>query len=61
MGLYVAKTTPAQCHATNFSLLFLPTVPKGGWEMADVKLENAALREAFEEGLNLLSLFRLLS
>ncbi|KAG7089376.1 hypothetical protein E1B28_011066 [Marasmius oreades] len=24
-------------------------LPKGGWELSDVKLENAALREAFEE------------
>ncbi|KAF9267968.1 hypothetical protein L218DRAFT_1058016 [Marasmius fiardii PR-910] len=24
-------------------------LPKGGWESSDVKLENAALREAFEE------------
>ncbi|KAK0223418.1 hypothetical protein IW262DRAFT_825357 [Armillaria fumosa] len=25
-------------------------LPKGGWESTDVKLENAALREALEEG-----------
>ena len=36
-------------------------VPKGGWEPSDVKLEAAASREALEEGLNPLFLFRLVS
>jgi len=35
-------------------------VPKGGWESSDVKLENAALREALEEGLTLCPSYRLL-
>lgn len=42
----------------NPSLIPFPlfAVPKGGWEASDVNLENAALREAFEEGLTLCSI-----
>ena len=34
-------------------------VPKGGWEPSDVQLEDAASREALEEGLTLYSFYRL--
>ncbi|KAF5340916.1 hypothetical protein D9758_012182 [Tetrapyrgos nigripes] len=36
-------------------------LPKGGWESSDVKLENAALREASEEGLTICPSHRLIS
>ncbi|KAF5391584.1 hypothetical protein D9757_002523 [Collybiopsis confluens] len=36
-------------------------LPKGGWESSDVILENAALREAFEEGPTLCPSLRLLT
>lgn len=44
---------PSRLECSSAHYVFIPIVPKGGWESSDVTLERAASREALEEGLTL--------